>query len=1065
MELLEEKKSSLKKYIFVQGYICEVECIYNHQKFRNLVERAQNGDINAEASIQQILRDSNKVIFSGEVHEVINLYPGRGFIETVLGRITTGFSQDPSAALPACKKLTALAPIQFARLLNEGIGFKIIDSRLYAIKRVIKAEALCLGVEIGKNALESVVLLDPQGKIAKVIASSPIPIISTSNRTDLDQKLRARFKEAEKALNVLNWQDQEDLLEHLLYSSENITDMSQQILFLESALKEAKGRLRGDIQAKLQHTFASFFRKTVVTQQMNLFKLFYEKGLELLGEKFKTLTIEVLLQEAEKVNDKNIWLKICLYEEYLRIIAEIDPTKIEIVKQRLRSLYVKYLQVVTQEKPTDTLRVVIQIEKSYLNVGGEAEEIGKYLVLSARNICKLDPDKALESVMRSKEYGIPKNLKKHQDDVFHEVYSEKAILLLAQKNFQGLKSVAERAMRITGSKRILHDIIKNIQILNPIVIYNNYQELYQIPSLADNLEIKAQLRQEIDEVLLITAISLRETGTLTPSIDLFQELIKRNPKDPNTQKEAIITFKKHCSIAMSNNSLSTALDSIKIGMSTIIPYKEELFTTLMQELKQYPLELIDANRDKILAFGKSFDLESVRTPLAGILIDLLLENAEAPIKTLVNILELVKQLSPSLGDKKLVTGLLRQITLNYAKNGHFSNAWKTIMNTQKIFAKSDFSKVVKQDLKTLIMKLPSLTLLNDVSGLQNLLQTIDFEYTSSKNLLRRLLSDSVTNLLPIALNKLVKAIEIILNPKDQEELFQQCILTQLENYSDVNNSQLAMIYIIGIKIADKYGLEDLREKLSKRISPVISTPSPPPQPDQLPFNGSLEKELIHTVRSSRTSSYEGSSSTLDPQTSSQNELAEFFRKRKLEIEKEGSPTTPDPSSLPSNDISSPPSDISTLEDAMFEEMRQLGDLLSNESETGLQTPPHTPISLLLDADAPLSPPSPGVRSPLPSPNAESPPPSPPTISPPPPPPRSPHVPPLPPSIVPPPSSPPHSDFDSSSSKSSPTSGSLKKEEIDKLTQKFKENLELIENYRRDKQTLKEVKDKIERNTL
>ncbi|MFX1250896.1 MAG: hypothetical protein ACFFCZ_04695 [Promethearchaeota archaeon] len=1063
MEMLEGKKSSLKKYIFVQGFICEVECVYNHRKFKNLVERAQKGDIEAEASIQQILRDSNKMIFSGGVYEVIDLYPGQEFIEAILRRVTTRFSQDPQAALPACKKLTTLEPIKFAQLLNEGIGFKIIDSRLYAIKRVLKAEALCLGVEIGKNALKSVVLLDPQGNIAKVIASSPTPILSSSNSTNLDQKLRARFKEAERALNVLNWQDQEDLLGHLLHNSENITDMSQQILFLESALKMAKGRLRGDIQAKLRQIFANFFRKTVVTQQMNLFKLFYEKGVELLGEKFKTLTIEVLLQEVEKTNDDNIWRKICLYEEYLQIIAEIDPTKIEIVKEKLRSLYIEHLQVVTQERPMDTLQIAVQIAKPYLNVGGEAEEIGKFLVLSARRICKLDPDKALESIIRSQDYGIPKDLKNHQTDVIHEVYTEKAIGLLSQGNFQGLTSVARQVMRITASKRILHDILNNIQTLNPIIIYNNHQELYQIPSLANDLQIKAQLQQELDEVLLITAISLRETGTFTPSINLFQKLIKRNPEDPNTQKEAFITFKKLCSISMSNNSLSKALDSIKIGMSTIPSYKEELFTTLIQELKQYPLELIATDRNMLLAFGKNFDLESVRTPLTGILIDLLLKNSEAPIETIINILELVKQLSPSLEDKPLINNLLRPITLNYTKNGHFNDAWKTIINVQKIFPKSDFFTLIKQDLKPLIMELPSVKLLNNVSGLQNLLSTIDFEYNSFKILLRRLLRDSITNLLPIALNELVKAIETVLTPKDQKELFEQVLLAQLKNYSDVDNNNLAMIYIIAIKIADKYGLEDLHVELSKKLFPVISTPfSPPPQPDQLPFNGSLEKELIHTVQRSRISSSERSSSALDFQTTLQNELAKFFRRRRLEIEKERSPTTPPLTSLSSSDTSSPPSDISTLQDAMFEEMRRLRDLVSGETKIDLKTPSSEPQPLLLDTELPLTPPSSVLSSSLPSQKGESPPKPPQNISPPPPPPRSPHIPPLPPSSVPPPPL-SHSDSNSSYSlKSSLTSGSLKKEELDKLTQEFKENREHIVNYRRDKQTLKEIKDKIEK---
>ncbi|MFX1534724.1 MAG: hypothetical protein ACFFDI_10920 [Promethearchaeota archaeon] len=1071
MDLLEGDAPCLKKYIFVQGFICEVECIYNHQKFRNIVEEAQKGNENAEASIQQILRDSNKMIFSGEVYEVINLYPGRRFIEAVLERITTNFSQEALAALPACKNLTALEPSRFVQLLNEGIGFKIIDSRLYAIKGVSKDETLCLGVELGEKTLESVVLLDPQGKIVKVIASSPIPIISTSGSLDLDQKLRARFKEAEKALYVLKWQDQdqEQVLTHLLHNSENITDMSQQILFLESALKIAKGRLRDDIQAKLRRIFADFFRKTVVTQQMNLFKLFYEKGLELLGEKFKTLTVDVLIQEAEKTKDENIWRKISLYEECLQIIAEIDSTKTEIVKQRLRQIYVTYLQDVTQEKPTDTLRVVVQIAKSYLNVGGQAEEIGKYLVLGASNLSKLDPDKALEFVLRSQEYGIPKNLKEHRKNVLYEVYIEKVMRLLAQGNFKGLISVAEQAMRITTFERILHDIIKNIQTINPIVLYNNHQELYHILSLTDNLQTKAQLRQELDELLLKIAISLRDTGTFTPSIDLFQKLVKKNPKNPDVQKEAFITFKKHCSIAMSNNSLSKALDSIKIGMSALPSYKEELFTTLMQELRQYPLELINADRNNILAFGKNFDLNSVRTPLADTLIDLLLKNSEETVESIVNILELIKQLSPSIQDKPSVSNLLKQITLNYAKNGRFSDAWKTIISAQKIFAKPAFSKVVKQDLQAIILKLPSTKLLEDVFGLQNLLQTIDFEYIPFKNLLKRLLSECVTSLLPIALNELVEAIEITLNPKDQEELFQQCILTKLENHTEnVNDSRLAMIYIIGIRIANKYGLENLRVKLSKRIFPVMSTPfppyPPPSQPDRLPFSGSLEKELIHTVRSSRASSNMRSSSALHLRAAFQNELAEFFRRRRLMIEREESPITPHSSSLPSSDTSSPPSDISTLRDATLEEMNRLRELLGNETETGFQTSSYAP-PLFLGAEAPLPAPSTNISSSLPSPNAGSPPPPPPKISPPPPPPRSPHIPPLPPSTVPPPPSPPlsHSDFSSSSSKSS--SGNLKKEEIDKLTQKFKEDLELIQNYRRDKQTLNEIKDKIERNDL
>ena len=259
METPTDEASVPRKYLFIQGYICEIEQILDRKSFSQIVESAKKGDEKAEDSIRQLLGDTDKMVFSGAVYEIINLYPGQRFTETIIERLTSQFTADAQSALPACKVLTSVDSRILAKLLNEEIGFKIISSRLYAIKRVFKAEAFCLGVELGEKTLENVVLLDHQGKIAKIISSTSVPL-----RGNFERKLKARFDEGEKALEILSWEDQEQILAYLLQKAEETSDASQQILFLESALKLAKGKLKDAIQAKLGRVFANFFRKTVI---------------------------------------------------------------------------------------------------------------------------------------------------------------------------------------------------------------------------------------------------------------------------------------------------------------------------------------------------------------------------------------------------------------------------------------------------------------------------------------------------------------------------------------------------------------------------------------------------------------------------------------------------------------------------------------------------------------------------------------------------------------------------------------------------------------------------------
>ncbi|MFX0090362.1 MAG: hypothetical protein ACFFBD_01270, partial [Candidatus Hodarchaeota archaeon] len=440
MNSLTDETQEPKKYLFAQGYICEVERILDQENFSAVIDRAKKGNKKSEEAIQHLLSDLNKIIFAGEVYEIVNLYPGQRFIEAILERLTSQSTTDAQTVLPACQNLTSLDPVTLANLLNEGIGFKIISSRLYAIKQIFKAEAFSLAVEISERALESIVLLDHQGQIAKILNSSPIHI-----RGNFDQKLKMRFQEGVKALDILSWEDQEQILSHLLKKAEETADASQQILFLESALKIAKGKLKETIKAKLGQVFASFFRKTVITQRMSLFHLFYEQGLELLGDEFKTLSINALLEEAEKTSGQNIWRKISLYEEAMHIIREIASEKIETVQEKLQEAYHQLIQNTITKKPIDTLRIVIQITKPYLNVRGKEEELSHYLAMGASKIYKKDPDKALEFLLRAQEHPLSSTTEKRIDDVLHGAYGEKAKQLLAKGDIPGLISTAEKA--------------------------------------------------------------------------------------------------------------------------------------------------------------------------------------------------------------------------------------------------------------------------------------------------------------------------------------------------------------------------------------------------------------------------------------------------------------------------------------------------------------------------------------------------------------------------------------------------------------------------------------------
>ncbi|MFX0061034.1 MAG: prenyltransferase/squalene oxidase repeat-containing protein [Candidatus Hermodarchaeota archaeon] len=815
METATNEASVPRKYLFIQGYICEIEQILDRESFSKIVESAKTGDKKAEESIRQLLSDTDKMVFSGAVYEIINLYPGQRFTETIIERLTSQFTADAQSALPACKVLTSVDPRLLAKLLNEEIGFKIISSRLYAIKRVFKAEAFCLGVEIGERTLENVVLLDHQGKIAKIISSK-----SLSFRGNFEQKLKARFDEGEKALEILSWEDQEQILAYLLQKAEETSDASQQILFLESALKLAKGKLKEVIQAKLGRVFANFFRKTVITQRMSLFNLFYEQGLELLGEDFKTLTIDALLEEAEKTPAQNLWRKISLYEGALQIIKEIDSEKIELIEQKLQNTYLQQLETTIRQKPEDTLRIVIQITTPYLNVGGKEEELSQYLVSGASKIYKKDPDKALEFLIRARqEHSITPNIEKKLEITLNEAYSEKAAQLLAKGNIKGLISTAEKAMQVTGSEKILYDVVKTIQNLKPLIIYENRERLYNILTLAQSS--KEKLREEIDETLLKAAILLRKAGELTTSVQFIGELLQAKPNDARIMKQAAITYKASCSEELMAGQVPKTLELVNLGLKTLPPYKEELFTYFLIKLETCPLSIIKDEKDSILEFGKKQDL-TVRKPLAETLVSMTLSNTEESAETIILILKMAQTLSPNLKDKPVLTDLLKQITQNYAIKGLFTQSHKTIESAQVILKDPVFQSRVKEDLKEIINNLPSIEVINDLIGLQELLLVLNLEYEYYKALFTRLLIDCASNAWTMGLTTLLDITEEMLNRNDQKALIQNHVLPRLqERAKDVDPTQSFILYVIAKKIAQKYRLEDLIDDYETKINQTL----------------------------------------------------------------------------------------------------------------------------------------------------------------------------------------------------------------------------------------------------
>ncbi len=815
METPTNEASVPKKYLFVQGYICEIEQILDRESFSQIVENAKKGDKKAEDSIRQLLGDTDKMVFSGAVYEIVNLYPGQRFTETIIERLTSQFAADAQSALPACKILTSVDPRTLAKLLNEEIGFKIISSRLYAIKRVFKAEAFCLGVEIGERVLENVVLLDHQGRIAKIISSTRVPF-----RGNLERKLHARFNEGEKALEVLSWEDQEQILAYLLQKAEETSDASQQILFLESALKMAKGKLKEAIQAKLGRVFANFFRKTVITQRMSLFNLFYEQGLELLGEDFKALTIDALLEEAEKTPTENLWRKISLYEGALQIIKEIDSEKIELVKQKLQNTYLQQLETTIRQKPEDILRIVIQITNPYLNVGGKEEELPRYLVTGALKIYKKDPDKALDFLIRAREHRITPNIEKQLEITLHDAYSEKAAQLLAKGNVKGLISTAEKAMQVTGSEKILYDVVKTIRNLKPSIIYDNRERLYNILPLAPSS--KEKLREEIDETLLKAAILLRKEGELTTSVQFIGELLQAKPNDDRIMKQATITYKKSCSEQLMEGQIPKALELVALGLQTLSPYKEELFAHLLNKLESCPLDLIKAEKDSILKFGKGRDLNVIRKPLAETLVSMTLSNTEESAETIIVILEVAQSLSPNLKDKPVLTDLLKQITQNYAIKGLFTQSHKTIESAQVILKDPVFQSHVKEDLKEIIANLPSIEVIKDLIGLQGLLSLLNTKYEYNKALFTRLLIDCASNAWTMGLTTLLDITEEMLNLNDQKDLIQNYVLPRLqERAKEADPTQSFILYVIAKKIAQKYRLENLIDDYETKINQTL----------------------------------------------------------------------------------------------------------------------------------------------------------------------------------------------------------------------------------------------------
>ncbi|MFX0090361.1 MAG: hypothetical protein ACFFBD_01265, partial [Candidatus Hodarchaeota archaeon] len=372
----------------------------------------------------------------------------------------------------------------------------------------------------------------------------------------------------------------------------------------------------------------------------------------------------------------------------------------------------------------------------------------------------------------------------------------------------------------TGSERVLYDVIKNIQDLKASIIYNNRGRLYNILSLATTS--KEKLHQELDTTLLKAAISLRETGELTLSVNFFQELVEAKPNAIDVIDQAAITYKTSCAAAVTEGRIPRALELIGIGMATLAPHKEELFRSLLNEIEKCPLSLLKAEKDHILKFGKENNLSFVGKPLADTLVNMTLSHTEEPADTILSILETAQKLSPILKDKPILTELLKQIIQNYTKKGYFTQSHKTIKSAQHILKDSKFQISIRNDLEEIINLLPSIESIKDLIGLQALLKILDVEYDYIRNLFERLLSDCASNAWTTALNNLLRISTEIIKSNDQEAIVKHCILPKLQTRAKTaDQTQSFILYLLAKKIAQKYHLEELVTNYEAKIDQTI----------------------------------------------------------------------------------------------------------------------------------------------------------------------------------------------------------------------------------------------------